>query len=385
MHHNSSELSRVIRRFAPLAMLAALALFVAAPAVHAGEYSESWSTSSNSLTIHNLIGEVQVSGGGSEFEVTVHVRGADAAPGSITLDGSNDKLEIVFPESKRFVYPKLGRGKVNFSPSNNEPRSWISDLFGSMRGNIEVNGSGSGTEIWADLEIRVPDGAEFVIYHGVGDLNASGIEGEITLDTSSGRVNVEDMDGSLLVDTGSGAVSVRNSHGELTVDTGSGRVDVSDSEGDSLLVDTGSGQVTLSNLRYSGDINVDTGSGRVTLENVEGDEFVIDTGSGGVNASGLRADAVSIDTGSGSVELELTEMGGGEFEIDTGSGGITLALPYNASAKVHAESNSGVDLQFDDAKNVRKDDDEIDFVVGGGAARVSLETGSGRVKIIRSN
>jgi DUF4097 and DUF4098 domain-containing protein YvlB len=367
-------------------MLAALALFVVAPAAHAGEYSESWSTSSDSLTIHNLIGEVQVTGGGSEFEVTVHVRGADASPGSITLDGSSNKLEIVFPESKRFVYPKLGSGKVSFSPSNNERGSWLSNLFGSMGGgNIEVNGSGRGTEIWADLEIRVPDGAEFVIYHGVGDLNASGIEGEVTLDTSSGRVNVDGVDGSLLVDTGSGAVSVRNSHGEVTVDTGSGHVDISDSDGDSLLVDTGSGQVTLSSLRFSGNVNVDTGSGRVTLEDVEGDEFVIDTGSGRVNASGLRAEAVSIDTGSGSVELELTEMGGGNFEIDTGSGGITLALPSNASAKVHAESNSGVDLQLDDAKNVRQDDDEIDFVVGGGNARVNLETGSGRVKIIRSN
>lgn len=362
-----------------------LAILVAMPTSQAGEFSESWTTSSNSLTVHNLIGEIEVTGGGSEFEVTVHVRGADASRDAIKLDGSRDKLEIIFPETKRFVYPKLGRGKVSFSPSN-DGGSWLSQMFGAMRGgSIEVNGSGRGTEIWADLEIRVPDGAEFQIFHGVGDLTASGIEAELTLDTSSGTVSVDKVDGSLLVDTGSGAVSVANSRGEISIDTGSGRVDISDSDGDSLLVDTGSGQVSLSNLRFNGDINVDTGSGRVTLDDVEGDEFMIDTGSGGVNARAVRADSVVIDTGSGGVELELAEMGGGHFEIDTGSGGITLALPSNANARVHAESNSGVDLQLDDAKNVRKDDDEITFVVGNGDARVNLETGSGRVKIVRAN
>ena len=361
--------------------IAVLALaLLAVPTALAGEYSDTMTFDSDSLIVRNLIGEVDVKPGGSQFEVTVHVRGADADRDAIEFDQDGDELRLVFPDAKKFVYPKLGNGKMNFSMGDGEG-SLLGALFGRGR-RIQVSGRGSGLELWADVEIKVPDGAELKVYHGAGDVSADGVEGTLTLDTHSGEVNTNKIYGDLLIDTGSGAVTVSSVRGELFVDTGSGRVDAADIDGPEISIDTGSGSVSLTRAIVTGDVTVDTGSGRVMLDDVEGEEFTVDTGSGSVTARAVRAEAMTVDTGSGSVELELSAMGSGDFDVDTGSGGIVLALPTNASATVYAESNSGVALELDDVRKLRKDDDEMSFVVGGGDARVNLEAGSGRVRIV---
>ena len=113
----------------------------------------------------------------------------------------------------------------------------------------------------------------------------------------------------------------------------------------------------------------------------------MDTGSGRVRALAIRADAALIDTGSGEVELRLDRMGEGEFQVDTGSGRVILALPADASADVSADTGSGgIHLDFDAPVQIlHKDDDEIRFRVGGGAARVVLDTGSGSIRIVRAD
>jgi DUF4097 and DUF4098 domain-containing protein YvlB len=76
-------------------------------------------------------------------------------------------------------------------------------------------------------------------------------------------------------------------------------------------------------------------------------------------------------------------MGDGDFLIDTGSGGIELRIPRGAGADFQAETGSGgVDLDLDDGVQLRtKQRDEAAFSIGGGGARVTLDTGSGAIRI----
>ena len=330
----------------------------------AAGFSETKTFSTNSLTVTNLIGEVYVTGhSGSDFEVVVDVQGGDASREAVQLETDSGSLTVMFPKSKRFVYPKLGaHNEVTFRPNGND--NWIGALLGSQ---VKISRSGSGLEIWADVEIRVPEGGRLNLRQGAGAVVAEDVTGNLDLDSHYGKVSVASVDGDLLVDTGSGNVNVVDVRGDVNIDTGSGGV-------------------TLVDVAATGDVSIDTGSGDVSLTRVSGDEFNIDTGSGDVDGSDIRAESAVIDTGSGAVGFSLAEMGRGNFDIDTGSGGITLALPASAGCEVQAESGSGgVRVDLVGLKHLRRDDDDVEFSVGDGSARVRLDSGSGAIRIVESN
>jgi len=368
-----------IRRLA-LPTLAALALLV--PVASAAGFSETKTFSSNELTVSNLVGAVTVTEGGSSFEVTVNVRGSDASKSKVRIETDSDSLRVVFPDSERFVYPELGSSRVRFSPSSSGDGGWLHSLLGLAGDRVEVSKDGRGTEVWADVEIRVPAGGALTVRHGAGAIRASGVEGDLDLGCRAGAIEVEDVVGDVSADTGSGKVVVAGVRGAVLVDTGSGGVEVSRIEGPDVSIDTGSGSVDLEDVTADGEIAIDTGSGRVKMRSVAGRAFSIDTGSGGVEAYAIRADSMMIDTGSGGVELELLAMGDGNFVVDTGSGGITLALPADADCTVEAETGGGrMQVDVASAVDVRGDDDHVSFVLGGGRARVELDAGSGTVRI----
>jgi hypothetical protein len=344
----------------------ALVLLAATTAL-AGEFTETLTVDSDALQFANLIGEVRVvQGSGSDYEIVIQVRGDDADRDRIRIEQDGDVVRVVFPVEKErdYVYPPMGRGKtqLHFSENDDEGGFW-SKVFGAMGSRrVTVRGKGKGLEVWADVEIRAPRDADTRVRLGVGKAWADGVRGDVTLDTNSGAVFIDDIEGDVLADTGSGSVTISRVRGNVSADTGSGGVEISDAQGDKIHADTGSGSVRV------------TDAVCVKLH--------VDTGSGSVKCLNIAAEGALIDTGSGSVTLELVRMGDGKFLIDTGSGGVTLVLPRDASAVVAADTGSGgVDVDVDGARIERKDRDEVRFTVGGGDARVEVDTGSGGIRI----
>ncbi len=348
------------------------AVLLAAAPLLGKEFEEQFSLKSDDLVLINLIGEITVEqADGATFEVIVAVRGDDASREHVqieTNEGHKAMVVVKFPieNTRSYVYPKLGRGsKTTITMRNDmgEQDSWLARLFSGMgQTKIKVSGSGSGLEVWADVTIKVPAGKRCQVKHGVGEITASDVKGDLFLEIHSGPVTAYGIEGSLLADSGSGAVKVEHAKGDLTVDTGSG----------SVVLNQCSGKK----------ISVDTGSGSVKVEGIECKLLNIDTGSGGVRALAVEADDAKIDTGSGSVKLLLDRMGDGRFVLDTGSGSVELGLPRNASAEVTAETGSGgisVDLKGVSLEKAHKD--YVRFTLGSGDARVNLDTGSGGIRI----
>jgi DUF4097 and DUF4098 domain-containing protein YvlB len=353
----------------------AIAALIATNSLHAEAGTpKSYTFESSELELQNLIGEVTISGhGGSSFEVTVTFHGKDATDGAMTViredDGGRGRLVVQFPpDSKKFVYPAMGKNSsTSFSPDHGEDRSWMAEVIGGLFGSkVTVRGSGSGLEMWADVEVRVPSSGELVVRHGVGQLRVDGVDGDLDMELRSGRVGVDGVSGDLSVETGSGRVEVARVDGKLEASTGSGRVTASEIRGP--------------------EVSVATGSGGVELDRVETDSLSVATGSGRVEASGVRADRADIATGSGGVHLALDRMGSGDFNIGTGSGGVVLKVPAEASLDVHAETGSGgIDLNLDGEMTMRrKERDEVEFTLRGGDARVRIGTGSGGIRISES-
>ncbi len=373
----------------------AVATLVAATVLSApafAEFDESHRFDARSLEVTNLIGKVTVGQAtGDEFEVDVSVRGADGVQRNVDIErerGSRARLDVVFPvdDERRFVYPEFSRRRAQLWFREGRSSSLLGEILRAVSGRrIRVRRSGSGMEVWADLTIRVPEGASLTLEHGAGDVEVRDLVADLEIDVKAGVMEAAGLDGQVELDVGSGGLTVEDVRGRLVMDTGSGGASLDGFEGAALSIDTGSGSVAVSEVSAES-VEIDTGSGGVTVDGVETRRLTIDTGSGSVRVESAGADAAVIDTGSGRVHLALERMGGGRFEIDTGSGSIVMLVPDDLSARFDIDIGSGgIDVDVPIAKTLHKSRGEMRFIAGDGDASVVLDTGSGGVRVASVN
>lgn len=343
----------------PGSLAAALVLSLsAAPARAQGDVH---TFSGQSLKIHNLIGKAEVvPASGGALRVTITRGGADAAELDIKTEkgAGGDILRIDYP-GDRFVYPALGKGSRTQITIGDGDKSLFGNLLGGRQ--VRISGSGSGKEMWADLRIEVPPGADVIVKNYVGSIFARDVSADLVLDGASASVEAERITGNLVVDVGSGDVELDTIKGELDVDTGSGSVGLVGIDVTRLLVDTGSGDIIGKGIT-SKSVSMDTGSGDILLREVTAPDLNCDTGSGSILAS-LTGDLddADFDTGSGDVTIEVGPGFGAVLDISTGSGDIDVEAETTRSRQRRSEFRG---------------------TVGDGEGYVAISTGSGDVKVL---
>jgi len=350
--------------FKPL-LVSTVALSLAA-SVH-GQGPKSYSLAGNEVAVYNLAGELIVRGGtGSAVVVEVTTVGPDADRLSVETGELKGiaTLRVHYPED-RIVYRAMGRG------ANSHFTIRADGTWGDSRGRwrdradgrkITVRGDGPGLEAAANLEITVPPGRKLGIYLGVGRLEASNIDGDLSLDAMSADIAARQTRGALDIDTGSGDVILESVVGRVSLDSGSGDVTVNGLADGVLEIDTGSGAVLGSRLVAS-EVDIDTGSGDIRLEGVTSPRLALETGSGSVRAElAGPIEVISVESGSGDVTVRLPQGVGATVDLETGSGDFTLDFPLEL---------------------VRKADGALRGRLGDGRGRIEIETGSGDISLIR--
>ncbi len=336
-------------------------LMLAVAVAAAAGAQEIHKVSGRDVAIYNLAGHVDVvRGTGADVVVKVRRGGDDAAKLHIETGeiGGHSTLRVVYPDD-RIVYPNMGRNshttvRVRDDGTFDDP--------GRQRGDrVEIRGSGSGLEAWADLTVEVPAGTSIAVHLATGNSTAHGVTSDVRINTGSGSVETTDIEGDVNVDTGSGSVTASGVKGSLHVDTGSGSVTARDVTGDVVVIDTGSGGVEGRGLSAS--------------------KLRVDTGSGSISLDAVKASDVALDTGSGSVTVSLVS-GIDRLDVDTGSGGVTIRAPRDLSAEVELKTGSGsFDLDFPvQTRSVRRD--YLKGTIGSGKGRIHVDTGSGGIRIL---
>ena len=346
-----------------LAALGALALL---PTLASPSEARTYSLPGDDVAIWNPAGEVRFEPtSGGAVEVVVTLQGPDASELRVTDEPLSGRptLRVLYPSSRAIIYPPMGRWS-NSSTAIRADGTWGGrgngmHLLMGRRGT--VRGSGSGTEGWADLVVRVPKGRKVSVFSIAGSAEIRGVDGNVSFDGGSGGATVEQCSGKLSLDLGSGGVQVNGFEGDLNVDTGSGSVKVNDVEGPS--------------------VHLDTGSGGVSGDGITTDDLLVDTGSGSVDMTRVDAKRAKVDTGSGGVELGLLNRTP-DLDVDTGSGSVRVSVPSDLSARLHIETGSG-GIHSDLAMTVdEKDHGLLRGTIGSGTGRVHVDTGSGGVSLL---
>jgi hypothetical protein len=346
------------------------AALVGAALLAPGAAAQRYTFAGQELTVYNLAGTIRVQGSsGGEIVVNMTKRGADA--GKLTVETGkvrgHDAFRVIYP-ADRIIY-RDGRSRwdrtqlhVNsdgtFGDGNEGRQRWG---FGNDR--VEIASSGRGLEAAADLVVSIPRGRGLTINLAAGDATLENVDGDIRVNVWAADVTTNGTRGSLDLDTGSGEVKITDAEGEITLDSGSGNVTMTRVKGSHLTIDSGSGRVRAETVAVER-LNIDSGSGSVDLRGVQAPDIVLDSGSGSVGLE-LKADvsSVRIDSGSGSVTLGIPESLGAEFEASTGSGGVDFDFPVQI---------------------LRKSDDFVRVKLGDGHGRISIDSGSGPVRLRKS-
>ena len=326
----------------------------------AAQQAERFSIAGNEVAIYNLVGSVSVEAGtGANVTVEVRRNGRDAARLQIEQKNVDGRAALVvrYPEGDIVYGSQRWQGRTTMDVRSD-------GTFGDQEGRdrrVNIRSSGDGTEAHADLRILVPAGKAVDVRLGVGEVSATGVNGNLDIDVAAASVRTSNTRGILLIDTGSGSVAVTDVEGDVTIDTGSGGVDVNG---------------------VRGNVNVDTGSGSVNGSGITATSVMVDTGSGGIELTNVAASTVELDTGSGSVQLDLT-TDVERLTIDTGSGGVRVLVPANLGASVEMESGSG-GVTSDIPMTVRqRGRDHLSGQIGDGRGTITIETGSGGIRIGR--
>ena len=333
------------------------------PATPVAAQDGHFSLSGKYVHIYNLVGSVEVvPGTGPSVLVELTPQGKDGARlGSKTFSENGTFFVVTYPEN-RIKAPRMGWGSTTLEVASDGTfgdRPKRGTLFGRK---VRIDGK-SGLEAWCNLKIAVPKGQKITVHLGVGELNASNVDGDLVLDTASGAVAVRGGTGPLVADTGSGDISVTGHAGDALLDTGSGSIKATDLRGDRILLDTGSGDVIA--------------------RGVSARKLSADTGSGGVELSGIAAPSLRVDTGSGDVRLMLAGDID-QLDVDTGSGSVTIQAPSSLGASLHIETGSG-DIDSDFPLRISKrESDTLFATVGDGKGHIVIDTGSGDVRLVRA-
>lgn len=349
------------------------------------------------VAIFNIAGNVVIERGTSGRVVVEVMRGGEDA-GRLQIETSGlegwQTLRVLYP-SNDVVYPRMsGRGRTQFDVAANGTfgRKWgdgggndfnigalLRMVLGERKDRVTVTGSGRGLEAYADLRVLVPPGQTVAVHLGVGEVQASNIEGKLLVDARSAPIVARDISGSTRLATGSGTIELTGAQGDIILDTGSGHVRFAEIAGDRLSVDTGSGRVT-GNTVQADRFDVDTGSGSVEISGVRSRQVGIDTGSGSVRLDNVETSELSVETGSGSVNVDLRSKLA-RADIDTGSGGVTFTVPDDFGATIHLSTGSGGISVDQPVRITHKKRDLLRGTIGDGSAQIKIDTGSGGIRI----
>ncbi len=246
------------------------------------------------------------------------------ASGEITVTGWTR------PEARVIVTTERGSAEMQLSSSR-------ITVVGRRNGEVRI-------------EVMVPVGSRVSASASSGDLRIIGTNGEVEAQTSSGDVEVTDATDRVTINTVTGTVHAVRIRGRLRLSGTSADIDATD---------------------ITGDVEAHTVSGEIRLARV-------------------NANMVRVETTSGDIAYEGSMSATGSYDFQAHSGDVRLDLPATVNASLQMQTYNGsitsrfpMTLQPGESTNSKRGK-KMNFTIGSGGARVTVETFSGDITIERA-
>lgn len=294
--------------------------------------------------------------------------GAGAAlAGGVHADPLEQTFEVA-PDAR--VDIELLSGAIELRAiDENEVRVWANgpiEVEGSHR-QVSLRARSSGWMPWShpgdvDLRIEVPR------------------KSRITARTINGGIKAEDVAGELDLHAANGAIEVKGAPDEAHLETMNAAIRF-EGERSSVVAKTLNGAIDLTGV--SGEVQATTVSGRIRVEGEQIERAELRTMAGEIELDGSLAKGARVDARSfsGAVRLRLPEDTSARFDVQSWSGGIHSDFTSRLTGDDGGEDRRrwGVGAWGHGPRQ------PLSFAIGGGDARISIESFSGGVRIEKSD
>ncbi len=250
-----------------------------------------------------------------------------------------------------------------------------------------------------NLTVVVPKNASVNVEAGRGDVSAAGLGAGATISASRGDVHLSNIDGSVQVHFSSnkGDFSAHQVTGDITADGKCNDLTLSEIKGKVTINGDIFGETHFENL--TGGVHLHTSITDLQFGDLPGDltlndeDLHITEAKGGVrvttHSKNIDLTQVSgdtyVDDRDGNISIEPAGNYGVEARNSHGHGDIELTLPQNASATVDGRTRNG-DIVSDFPLSVNGDESKtISGKIGGGQAKITLNTDVGDLRIKRGD
>ena len=250
----------------------------------------------------------------------------------------------------------------------------------TVSGDIQVTG-------WARGEMRIQASTE----HGVLELDPGATRVTLRSRSRSGRLGATKFvvtvptGTRVIAKTMTGDIGVSGVRGEVEAGTMRGAIDVTDAT-DRIELENAAGDITV--RQVTGTIRLQALSGEIDVRQASGD-VEVETVSGDIVMAGIVSRFVRSESTSGDIEFDGGIDTTGRYEFRSHSGDVRIDVPTDISAAVDVETYSGtIDSDFPitlqpGERSTRSQPQRFDFRIGGGRARMSIESFSGDIRIVR--
>ena len=276
-----------------------------------------------------------------------------------------------------------------------------------------------GQNAMASLVVRAPRLQEAVVFSSDGAVEASGIDGPLTVDTGADEVKADRIHGDCKISTGGGDIHVGTVEGALHCVTGGGAITAKMVRGEAVLrtnggdinavsigagasVETGGGTVHLSfvngpvmAVNGGGPIVIDVAAGTVTARTMAGLVKVgaaagihCDSAAGGIQLGKING-PMHVSTSMGSIVANLVGSKLAESYLATANGDITVVIPSNLGVRINAENQMADSMrrivsEFREIQpRLRGMHLEADGAVNGGGPLLQISASSGTIFLKR--
>jgi DUF4097 and DUF4098 domain-containing protein YvlB len=200
------------------------------------------------------------------------------------------------------------------------------ELVARVTGHWGFSWGGRGRRL--HIEVRMPKDADLNAHTGDGSVEASSINGNVTVETGDGAIRANNLTGTIDLHTHDGSINVDTLKGDMKLHTGDGSIEARELDG-KLDADSGDGHVRVAG-RFDG-LFIKTGDGSVDTHVLPGSKM---------------AGSWNIRTGDGSVDLSLPSDFQANIDASTGDGHISVGLPVTvegtfSNSQLHGKMNGG--------------------------------------------
>ena len=234
-----------------------------------------------------------------------------------------------------------------------------------------------------DFIVTVPNEVTVDVNAGMGEVNVSGTNGNVTIFSDFGDVIVENVQGAVNVETKGGRVDaslIDAGDGNIDLSSGFGKVFLRQATGKDIKLYSNSGLLGMNDVRASGDIEMSTDFGDTFFNKGAANLLTVETKGGKVSLGQLNLrGALTVQNSFGEIELEQAKAT--SYDLEAGSGSVTV---NGAQGKLRAYSDFGPIL-IKNAENVTVDLDtksgSVDFEGSLGDGPHNIHSSFGEIHI----